>query len=102
MPARQQVQYLVIYDICEPRRLQRVHRFLKKSGLPVQYSVFLVIMTKQRLLSLLAGIESLIDDRDDDVRCYALPSRVECRVLGKQFFPQDVMLFSNGMSRLLL
>ena len=29
--------YLIAYDIADPKRLSRVHRALKREGLPVQY-----------------------------------------------------------------
>ena len=32
--------WLVAYDIASPRRLARVHRYLKRHAIPVQYSVF--------------------------------------------------------------
>jgi CRISPR-associated endonuclease Cas2 len=32
--------YLVCYDITEPRRLSRVYKFIKGMGLHIQYSVF--------------------------------------------------------------
>lgn len=35
-------QWLVTYDIADPKRLGRLFRYLKKQGVPVQYSVFLV------------------------------------------------------------
>jgi CRISPR-associated protein Cas2 len=31
---------LVCYDICEPKRLRRVHKVMKGFGEPWQYSVF--------------------------------------------------------------
>ena len=32
--------YVISYDIGNPNRLLRVHRFLKGFALPIQYSVF--------------------------------------------------------------
>ncbi len=101
MPIHQQVQYLVCYDISHPKRLQRIHRVLKKAGLPVQYSVFSVVMTKPALEGLLERIEDLMDEREDDVRCYALPAAVDCQTVGRQYFPADVMLFNKGVACLL-
>lgn len=100
MAVNQARQYLISYDIADPRRLGRTHRLLKKAGLPVQYSVFTVVLNRAKLWQLLASIEGIIDEREDDLRCYALPGQIECRTLGRQYFPDDIMLFSHGVSRL--
>jgi len=92
--------YLIAYDIANPKRLSRVHRALKKQGLPVQYSVFTVVMKRKALLRLLASINELIHPARDDIRCYRLPERTEIKTLGRQFFPEDVMLFSGGINQL--
>ncbi len=93
----QQIQFLVTYDICDAKRLLKVHRLLKKQGFPVQYSVFSVITTKKRIRTLLDDIHRLIDSREDDIRCYTLPGTVECLILGQQVFPDEVALFSKGV-----
>lgn len=93
--------YLIAYDIADPRRLSRVHRVLKKEGLPVQYSVFTVVMKRPRLLRLLDRIDGEIVTAEDDVRCYRLPENTETSTLGRQYFPEDVMLFTGGVNRLL-
>ncbi|MBX3630284.1 MAG: CRISPR-associated endonuclease Cas2 [Nitrosomonas sp.] len=36
--------YLIAYDIADSKRLARVHRVLKQQGLPVQFSVFMVVL----------------------------------------------------------
>jgi CRISPR-associated protein Cas2 len=36
----------------------------------------------------------------DDIRCYRLPERADIKTLGRQFFPEDVMLFTGGINRL--
>ena len=102
MAINQASQYLITYDICQPKRLQRVHRLLKKQGLPVQYSVFSVVLSKIQLLRLIKLIKQLIDEREDDVRCYSLPRSIQCITVGRQFFPDDVMLFTQGVNRLII
>lgn len=99
---RRQAQYLLSYDIADPKRLQRIHRVLKKAGLPVQYSVFSLVVSQRQLDGVLEYVLHLMDEREDDVRCYALPSVIECKTLGRQFFPDDIMLFSRGVERLLI
>lgn len=101
MPAQKRIQFLISYDVSDPKRLQRIHRVLKKAGLPVQYSVFSVVITKLRLLALLERIEALMNVHEDDLRCYSLPAEIDCTMLGKQYFPDDVLLFSHGVSRLI-
>lgn len=41
--------YLVCYDITDPVRLSRVFRLMKKKGVHVQYSVFMVFMNDGEL-----------------------------------------------------
>lgn len=91
--------FVVSYDIADPKRLGRVHRILKRQGLPVQYSVFSVVMRRPQLLRLLESIDAVIDSAEDDVRCYTLPARVRTWLLGKQFFPDDVLLFVDGVEQ---
>jgi CRISPR-associated protein Cas2 len=93
--------FLLCYDIADPKRLGRVHRCLKKHGLPVQYSVFTADLNRLQVESLLEQCTRLIDLREDDVRCYTLPAGFEFDFLGRQTFPDDVMLFSaSGINRL--
>ncbi|MEQ1531124.1 MAG: CRISPR-associated endonuclease Cas2 [Methylococcales bacterium] len=93
--------YLIAYDIADPKRLSRVHRALKKQGLPVQYSVFTVVMKRKAVLRLLDGINELIHPARDDVRCYRLPQNGDIKTLGRQFFPEDVFLFTRGVNSML-
>lgn len=93
--------FLICYDIADPKRLLRVHRCLKKQGLPLQYSVFTADLKRLQVESLLRQITALIDLREDDVRCYTFPAAVEFDLLGRQIFPDDVLLFSPaGVNRL--
>jgi CRISPR-associated protein Cas2 len=69
-----QTSYLVCYDIADEGRLTRVYRYLKRVGVPMQYSVFLCSWTWSQYQEALAYLARLIDARADDVRIYPLPS----------------------------
>lgn len=75
--------WLVAYDITEPARLRRVHRFMCRQGLAQQYSVFLVEMTPLQARQMRETLQGMVDARTDDVRMYALPQRYEMDVLGR-------------------
>lgn len=72
--------YLVCYDICEPRRLVKVFKFMKGNGIHLQYSVFHCSLTWPELMRLKEKIERLINSQEDDVRIYPLPSN-NCKVI---------------------
>ena len=40
---------LLCYDIRDPKRLQKVHREVKKVGMPLQYSVFYIEMNNDEV-----------------------------------------------------
>ncbi len=88
--------WLVAYDIRDPRRLARVHRLLKAQAVPLQYSVFIAWLKAPAVETLAGAIESRIDPRQDDVRLYHLPSRLELHALGRQWLPSGVSLFREG------
>lgn len=96
MAFNQAQTYLVCYDIADPKRLGRVHRFLREQGIPVQYSVFTARLTAKELGQIMAGLTRRIDPRADDVRVYPLPSRPETASLGLQYFPDGIFLIEKG------
>jgi CRISPR-associated protein Cas2 len=98
MALNQPLRYLIAYDIRDPKRLMRVHRFLRRQGLPVQYSVFTAQLTQRKLLRVMEGLDRIIEPRADDVRIYPLPTRLDARLLGRQMFPDDVLLLDGGIN----
>jgi len=74
--------YLVCYDITEPRRLNRVYKFIKGMGLHIQYSVFHCKPTWPKLLELKEKLSRLIDEKEDDIRIYPLPTEEKVIVMG--------------------
>ena len=97
--------YLICYDISvieDPKRLIRVARYLSKFAFRVQYSVFVGSFFEHSLEGVWRGLERLIDPRMDDVRCYPLPERADIVMLGRQIFPEDIMLVRDGRNVLRL
>ncbi len=64
--------YLLAYDIREPKRLQRTHAFVKKKGVRLQKSVYLVRASEAELDEIRKGIRERTNSRKDDVRLYPI------------------------------
>lgn len=92
MSQHQTAQWLVVYDIAQPRRLGRVFRCLKKEGIPIQYSVFALETTPMKIGQLMARLSQLIDKNDDDVRAYRLPADGWQTSLGAAILPAGVLI----------
>ena len=101
MSAGARKSWLIAYDIREKRRLARVHRFLKTEGTPLQYSVFAVEATDNELQRLLSELKQRIDQRQDDVRAYHVPTRCEIFTLGRQALPWGVVVGASAVMDLL-
>jgi CRISPR-associated protein Cas2 len=59
--------YLVCYDICNERRLRRVHRLLKGYGQAWQYSVFYCRLKQVDRVKMQSELEREVNQRDDQV-----------------------------------
>ncbi len=92
MSLHQSSQWLVTYDIAHPKRLTQVFKYLKKKGIPIQYSVFSVTASSAQMGTLMAGIATLIHKGQDDVRAYRLPTDGWRATLGEDILPKDLWL----------
>lgn len=100
MSAGKVKDWLVAYDIRDPRRLRRVHRRLREEGCTVQYSAFAVRADDRAMRTLMVDLEALIDPRHDDVRAYHLPERCAVWTLGVQSLPPGIHLEPAAVARL--
>lgn len=96
MAVNQKAAWLLAYDIRNRRRLGRLHRFLRKIALPVQYSVFFLRASPSDVGRLVPDIEDLIDPAEDDVRIYRIPEPALVTVKGRCILPTDVLLLDVG------
>ena len=59
--------FLVTYDICEDRRLAKVHKTMRGFGDHLQYSVFECQLTQADLARCRHQLSTIIDHRKDQV-----------------------------------
>ena len=85
-------EYIICYDITNPRRLGRIHRTLKQYAVPLQYSVFLFTGSAAQLAQCLARLQAIMDEHSDDIRAYPLPQRGLRWSLGKATLPEGIHL----------
>lgn len=93
-PPRQH-DWLLCYDIADPRRLGRVHRYMKDQGIAFQYSVFQLRASHAQLDMVIDRLKQLIDPREDDIRIYPLHKRPRKVTIGRCSWLAGVMLFDN-------
>lgn len=86
---------LACYDIADPRRLARVHSFMVKHAVPLQYSVFITRMSTPQLEWLISRLRLLINPREDDIRIYTLPESLGVHAIGRQYLPPDVLILAE-------
>ncbi|MCY0873191.1 MAG: CRISPR-associated endonuclease Cas2 [Acidithiobacillus caldus] len=84
--------WLIAYDIADPRRLARVHRYLKGEAVPVQYSIFAAATSANGIRRVRDELAKRIDPRRDDVRIYLLPRSLDISHLGQPSLPEGLLL----------
>ena len=83
--------YVITYDIKHQRRLQKVHRFLRTEGYPLQESVFLWAGTLQDLTELCRQLKTRIRGTQDDLRILPIDAGTLIRFWGLSPFEEEVM-----------
>jgi len=59
--------YLVCYDICDEKRLRRVHKTMKGFGLAWQYSIFFCVLRDIDRVRMATALETEINQHEDSV-----------------------------------
>lgn len=75
--------YLVAYDVCNPRRLQQVCRYLTSYKVDGQKSVFEIWVTPGELRRIHADLERLMEPAEDRLHILALDPRMKPRLFGR-------------------
>ncbi len=95
MALNQPRNWLIAYDIADPRRLRRVHKFLCAHAVPVQYSVFATRGSPMKLGLIRAGLAEIVDAGEDDVRVYPVPEPASLTVFGKKALPEGLQVIGG-------
>lgn len=74
--------YLVCYDVCSPKRLRRVHKFLLAYRVGGQKSFFECWLTPAELRQVRERLAGLIEATEDRVHIFQLDPRMACERLG--------------------
>ena len=96
MALNQTRNWLIAYDIANPRRLRCDHRALCEHAVPVQYSVFATRCSPARIGTVRAALAALIKKREDDVRFYPLPEHANLFVYGRRALPEGLGLLAGS------
>jgi len=80
---KQRTLYLVAYDVCDPKRLHRVCRYLTGFKVGGQKSVFEIWATDGELRQTRTQLEILMDSGEDRLHILALDPRMKTRCLGR-------------------
>ncbi|NPB07813.1 MAG: CRISPR-associated endonuclease Cas2 [Aquificae bacterium] len=85
---------IITYDISDEQRLNRVRKILRKYLYWVQLSTFEGEITEARLEKCLSEIKSVINESEDSVYVYKVPSRriLERKVIGIDKGMTDMVL----------
>lgn len=77
--------YVLVYDIVNDRRRNRLHRTLKDYGTAVQRSVFEFDLSPKEADAMMERVEKLISPEEDTVRLYRLCAAclTDVRILGE-------------------
>ncbi len=89
--------FLLCYDICDAKRLQKLQRLVSKSMLQIQYSVYYATLTKKQADELIVQIKKIIHDKDN-ICLYEVEPIENSFIQGKR--STQVMLFSKEGKRI--
>ena len=87
--------WLITYDIADKKRLGRLHRFVKKHAIPVQYSVYATRKSVAGIGRLASELRGYINPKEDDVRIYQIPERPLIFTLGSGVLPEHGLILGD-------
>ena len=90
------MDYLVVYDIADPRRLRRMAKKAEKFGVRVQKSVFECFLTERERVQLVAEVRGVLNLIHDRFLLLPLPDEQGILGLGIAVPPSDPDFYYVG------
>ena len=90
--------WLLACDIADPVRLSRVSRFARTIGIPLQYSIVLLPLSRHRVEQIAERLSEMIDENEDDVRIYHLAPGTRIWHSGHPWMPDGIMVSTLPLS----
>ena len=91
----QRQTWLIAYDIRQPARLRRVHKYLSNLGYALQYSLFVADLNQTELEQLKQEMRKRADADQDDVRLYCLSKNTRGNWIGPLPGNKDVNIYGS-------
>ncbi|WP_448216481.1 CRISPR-associated endonuclease Cas2 [Endozoicomonas sp. 2B-B] len=87
--------WLICYDISCPRRLAKIHRYIRQEAFSLQRSVFYANLSRKDIENLVSNIQTLMDESTDDIRIIPARAGENIKWYGKPLLPEGIR-FSGG------
>ncbi len=95
-------RWLIAHDIADPKRLKKVWRFMQKECFRLQYSVYLFSGSREQLDQVLDKLNQIVNNKEDDVRIYAITENTRIWGLGIQFNDGGNTLYDTLFNKLIM
>lgn len=90
------MRHIIAYDISDPRRLQKAHRYLIQHAIPLQNSIFLHIGSREQARQCFEELCRMLHPKQDDLRFYPLANSSSIHTLGQTALPEGIILGNFG------
>ena len=90
---KEYAHWVCTYDICDPKRLIKIHRLLCMLGVSINYSVFYLYLSPRQFEQLSLKLKELVH-REDDVRLYRAASLQSATIIG-ELSPNGISLLNS-------
>ena len=84
--------YIIAYDICDKKRLSKVHRLVKEYAMSLQHSVFIAPFSSILLHEMIGRLKEVIKTSQDDIRIYPLSDSHQPEIYGNRKLPDGIFL----------